>query len=89
MKRLSTADDEEQVRVLEALGDALGVDDASLRERTAQLLLTELARPGSKAQAPILSLLQTAWWPPPASLAERAILVKHGVTTLHLTAGLF
>ncbi|MCP3144939.1 hypothetical protein [Pyxidicoccus xibeiensis] len=70
---LSTSDDEALELALEALGDALGAPDEALRERTAQLLLEELVRPGSRVQAPILSLLQVAWWPPPEHLAARAM----------------
>ncbi len=73
LARLSTSNEDEQALAAEALGDALGAEDAALRERTAQLLLEELARPGSRAQGPILSVLQSAWWPPPPRLADSAM----------------
>lgn len=69
---LSTSSGPEQEEAQEWLGDALGAEDDLLRERTAQFLLDAMVRPGA-AVGPILSVLQSAWWPPPARLAEAAV----------------
>ncbi|RKH35927.1 hypothetical protein D7Y13_00510 [Corallococcus praedator] len=71
--RLSLPDAQARAEALEAVGEALGSEEVVMRERTAQLLLKDLARPASTAHGLILSLLQADWWPPPARLAASAV----------------
>lgn len=73
VSRLSLPDAGAREEALEAVGEALSAEDLGLRERTAQFLLKELARPGATTQGPILALLQADWWPPPTRLAASAV----------------
>ncbi|WP_426751906.1 hypothetical protein [Myxococcus sp. Y35] len=79
---LSSPSASERELAVEGLGDALGAEDGMARERAAEVLLEALARPGA-AVGPLLSVLQSAWWPPPVRLAGTAMqAVVVAVSTL-------
>ena len=56
-----------------ALSEALEAEDEGLRESAVRLLLGELARPESRAQAEVLMLLQSGWWPIQVRMATVAV----------------
>ncbi len=69
---LSSPSAQEREKAMEGLGEALSAEDEALRERTGQSVLEALVRPGA-AVGPLLSMLQSAWWPPPVRLADAAM----------------
>ena len=87
VSRLSLPDAGAREEALEAVGEALSAEDLGLRERTAQFLLQELARPGATTHGPILALLQADWWPPPTRLAVSAVqAVTEALTRMEVGA---
>lgn len=72
VEQLSSLKADEVSRAEEAMTEALSSDEA-VRERAAQLLVEALARPTSAGHAGVLSVLQSSWWPPTASLAGPAM----------------